>query len=141
MAYEESLKSISLDADSSIGIYTGPPGLPGSLSPNSAKQFHVVKVSGSGTAGLCTLASNEIPCGVLQNKPQNVGDAATVAISGVSMCELGGTVAAGAGVKVDATGRFVTWVGGTDAVTLLKGVAIYAGAIGQLAPVLLQING
>lgn len=141
MAYEESLKSISLDADSSIGIYTGPPGLPGSTSPNNGKQFRFIKVTGAGIAGLCTTASHEIPAGVLQNKPQGVGDAATMAISGVSMMECGGDITAGIPVKVDNTGRPVPWVGGTDDDDLRKGIAIYAGAVGNLIPVLLQING
>lgn len=141
MAYEESLKSITLEADSSIGIYTGVPGMPGSLSPNAAKQFRFVKVVSANRAGLCSTASNEIACGVLQNKPQQVGDAATVAISGVSMVECGGTIAAAAGVKIDNTGRPVTWIGGTDDLDLLKGVALLGGAISNLIPVLLKVNG
>lgn len=140
MAFEESLKSISLEADSSIGFYTGPPGMPGSTSPNSGKQFYFVKVTGAITAGLCSTASHEISIGVLQNKPQTVGDAAAIAISGVSMVELGGTVAAGVGVKIDSTGRAVTWVAGTDDLDLCMGVTLLAGAIGQLSAVLLQVN-
>lgn len=141
MAYEESLKSISLEADSSIGIYTGVPGQPGSTSPNNGKQFRFVKVTGANTAGICSTASNEIACGVLQNKPQQVGSAATVAISGVSMMEAGALINAAAGVKIDNTGRPVPWVGGTDDVDLRKGVALLAaGAAGDLIPVLLQVN-
>lgn len=140
MAYEEALKNITLEADSSIGIYTGVPGLPGSLSPNAGKQFRFVKVVSSGTVGLCSTASHEIPIGVMQNKPQNVGDATTVGISGISMVEAGGTIAAGAGVKVDSTGRPVTWVGGTDDQDLRVGVAILGGAVGQLISVLLLIK-
>lgn len=141
MAYEESLKTISLEADSSIGIYTGVPGQPGSASPNGGKQFHFVKVVSANTAGLATTASHEIPCGVLQNKPQNVGDAATIAISGVSMMEAGAAITAAAGVKVDSTGRPVPWVGGTDDLDLLMGVALLAaGAASNLIPVLLQVN-
>jgi hypothetical protein len=141
MAFEESLKSISLEADSSIGFYTGPPGMPGSTSPNSGKQFYFVKVTGAITAGLCTTASHEISIGVLQNKPQTVGDAAAIAISGVSMVEAGGTITAGEGVKIDNTGRPVAWVGGTDDLDLLVGVALLAGAVGQLIAVLLKVNG
>lgn len=140
MAFEEALKSITLEADSTIGIYTGVPGMPGSLSPNSAKQFRYVKVTASKTVGLAVTTAHETPIGVLQNKPQNVGDAATVAISGVSIVEAGGTIAAGAGVKVDSTGRPVTWVGGTDADSLKVGVAILGGAVGQLISVLLLIK-
>ena len=52
MSYEESLRSVSFDADASIGIYTGPPGLPGSPSPHGAKQYHFVKVTGANQVGL-----------------------------------------------------------------------------------------
>lgn len=132
MSYDESLRSITLDADVSIGIFTGVPGLPGSLTPNSGKQFRWVKVTGPHIAGLCAAAANEIPLGVLQNKPQQVGDASTVGFTGVSFMEAGGTVTAGDGLKLDNTARPVRWVGGTDSRDLLVGVAITSAAVGQL---------
>lgn len=137
MAYEESLRSVSLDADSSIGIYTGPPGLPGSLSPNSGKQFRWLKVTGAGQVGLSTGESTENTIGVLQNKPQAVNDSSTVGIRGISMAECGGTVTAGDSLKVDSTSRIITGTYGTD---IIVGVAILAGAVGQLIPVLIQAN-
>lgn len=140
MAYEESLRSFSMDADSSVGIYTGPPGLPGSLSPNSGKQYHFVKFTAAGTVGLSSAAAHEIQAGVLQNKPQNVGDASTVGFSGISMVELGATVAAAVGVKADSTGRPITWVVGTDDVDLLVGVAVLGGDVGDLVPMQLLIR-
>lgn len=141
MAYEESLRNFSMEADSSIGIYTGPPGLPGSLSPNNAKQYRFVKFVSAGTVGLCSTASHEIAVGVLQNKPQNVGDAASVGFSGITMVELGATVAAAVGVKIDNTGRPVTWVGGTDDLDLLAGVTVLGGDVSDLVPMLLMVNG
>lgn len=131
MAYEETLRSITLLADSSIGIYTGPPGLPGSLSPNSAKQFCWVKVTGAGTVGLCSTGATEQAIGVLQNKPQGVNDAAAVGVRGISMMEAGGTVAAGDSLKLDTTSRVVTGVYGTDNI---RAVAILGAAVGQLIP-------
>jgi len=139
MAYEETLKSVSLDADSSIAIYTGISGQPGAASPNSGKQFHWVKVTGAHQVGLAVAAANEIVAGVLQNKPQVVGEAATVAIFGISMCEAGGTVAAGAGAKVDNTGRVVTWVAGTDDPDLRVGTFIGSAAVGELVPVQIRL--
>lgn len=137
MAYEESLRSITLDADASIGIFTGPPGIPGSLVPNSAKQFRWIKVTGAGTVGLCSTGATENTIGVLQNKPQAVGDAATVGFSGVSMVECGGTVTAGDSLKLDTTSRVITGTHGTDQI---KAVAILSGAVGQLIPALIQAN-
>lgn len=138
MAYEETLRAVTLEADASIGIYTGVPGMPGSLSPNSGKQFRFVKVTGMGSAdarvGLCTAAANEISVGVLQNKPQQVGSDAAVAFGGISMVESGGAVAVGP-VKIDATARAITGVEGTDKIV---GVALKsATAAGQLIPVML----
>lgn len=139
MAYEESLRSISLDADATLALYTGVPGLPGSASPNSGNQFRFVKITGAHQVGLSSAATNEISIGVVQNKPQVTGQAATVAIHGVSMVQAGGTVAAGNPVKVDATGRAVAATPGTDN-ALYVGVAIGSAAVGQLVPVLLQIS-
>lgn len=139
MAYEESLRSISLDADATLAVYTGPPGVIGSASPNSGNQFRFVKVTGAHAVGLCSTASNEIPMGVVQNKPQVTGQSATVAIHGVSMVQAGGTIAAGNPIKVDTTGRGVAATPGTDA-ALYVGVAIGSAAIGQLVPVLLLIS-
>ena len=76
MAYEESLRSITLNADSSLGIYTGVPGQPGSPDPHGGKQYHFVKVTGVHQVGLADATAAVV--GVLQNKPQGTGQAATV---------------------------------------------------------------
>lgn len=107
MSYEEALRSVSLNADSSIGIVTGPPGLPGSATPNSGKQYCALKVTGKNQVGLA-VAANDNVIGIQQNKPQYAGDATTVAISGISRARGGGVVNAGDEVVPDATGRFVT---------------------------------
>lgn len=134
MAYEEGLRSITLKADSSIGIYTGMPGTPGSTDPNYGKQYCFVKVTGEQTAGLA-VAEEGPAIGVLQNKPQGVGHAATVGIRGVSLVMAGDMVTAGQQVSPqESTGRAVTLVGGKLAV----GTALTSGADGELISVLLS---
>lgn len=104
MAYEESLRSITLNADSSLAVYTGVPGQPGSADPNGGKQYHFVKVTGAHTVGVAD-ADDTVVMGVLQNKPQYTGNAATVAIRGVSKVVAGKSIAAGAVVYSDANGK------------------------------------
>lgn len=138
--YEETLRSVTHEADASIGIFTGPPGMPGSLAPNAGKQFRFVKVTGMGSqdvrVGLCDTTAGELPYGVLQNKPQQVGDAATVGFDGISMVEAGGAVAIGP-VTVDATGRIVTATTGDP----VLGVALRAAtAATHLVPVALWVR-
>lgn len=138
MAYDEGLRSITLLADSTIGIYTGPPAMPGSLVPNGGKQFCFVKVvAGVQTVGLSTNATNEITAGVLQNKPQAVGEAATVAIAGVSLVVAGATFTGGEAVKSTSTGTAAVATAGTDVVI---GQALTAGVAGDLISVLLKLK-
>jgi hypothetical protein len=133
MSYEESLRSISLDADASIGVYTGVPGMPGSADPNAGKQYRFVKVTGAHAVGLATAATDAI-VGVLQNKPQSTGMAATVGISGVTNVVAGGNITAGAKVAPDANGAAV--------VDATNGRCIALGAtttVGALVPVLIRL--
>lgn len=137
MAYEESLHSITLDADSSIGVFTGVAGLPGSPSNNSGLQYRFVKITGEHTAGLATANTDNV-VGVLQNKPQAAGDAATVGVWGISKVECAAAVTAGAAVYSDTVGR-CTSTGGTGAIVL--GYAIHStAAAGQLCTVLLRLK-
>jgi hypothetical protein len=134
MAYEETLRAITLDADASIGIYTGPPGVVGSAAPNYGKQYSFVTVTGSHTAGLASAAGDAV--GVLQNKPQGVGNGATVAVAGISMVFAGsGGLTAGSEVEADANGHAVAKTAGIG-----LGVAIEGAAAGELCPVLLRMN-
>ena len=121
MAYEENLRSISYDADASIGIYTGVPGQPGSAVPNGAKQYHALKITGKNQVGLCT--TNADLHSVLQNKPQRPGQAATCGYEGVTNCVAGAAVAAGDLVGPNAQGAFVPTANGK-----LRAVTIAAGA-------------
>lgn len=137
MAYTEAIRTISLDADSTIGVFTGPPGYPGSADPNNGKQYCFVKVTGKHQAGLSINATNEQTIGILQNKPQHTGEAATVAISGVSLIQLGATLADGIAVKSNASGNAVAATLGTDVVL---GILTIGGASGSLGSVLLRVN-
>lgn len=130
MSYEERVVSISLDADSSIGIYTGVPGQPGSASPNGGKQYYFLKLTGARTVGLCT-AATDLVVGILQNKPQQAGAAATVGVSGVSNVVASAAISAGALVAPTANGDAVT-----DAVNGRWLALEAASGAGELIPVL-----
>lgn len=139
MAFEEGLRSISLNADDTLAVYTSVPGQPGSADPNGGKQYHFVKVTGTTQVGLADATANDIVVGVLQNKPQYEGQSATVAIRGVSKVQAGGNVNAGQAVKVKNTGEAVAATLPTDA-ALVVGVALTSGADGQIISVLLSVN-
>ena len=129
MSYEETLVSITLDADASVGVFTGVAGLRGAPTNPSALQYRFVKVTGEHQAGLVTGAA-DVAVGVLQNKPQAPGDAATVGVQGISNVE-----AAGATVTSDAVGR------ATPGAANVKGIALHsAAAAGELIPVLLRLS-
>lgn len=130
MSYEESLRSVSFDADASIGIYTGPPGLPGSPSPHGAKQYHFVKVTGANQVGLAGATDRVI--GVLQNKPQQAGAAATVGIRGISNVVAGEAIDAGEEVGPNVSGAAAVAAAGAGI-----GIALQDAASGSLVPVLL----
>jgi len=133
MAFEESLRNISLAADATLAGYTGVPGLPGSASPNSGKQYCFVKVTGESTVGLAD-ADDGLVIGVMQNKPQVTGQAATVAIRGVSFVVAGDTITAGEQVSPEnTTGRAIPLTAGHT----LAGTALTGGADGELISVLL----
>ena len=104
MAYEESLRSITLDADASLATVTGVPGQPGSANPHGGKQYHFVKVTGVHQVGIADGDDTNV-IGVLQNKPQYSGNAATVGLRGVSKVVGAGAVTAGDAVYSDADGK------------------------------------
>lgn len=137
MALAQNLESITLLADSSIGIYTGVPGRPGSPDPHYAKQYCFVKVTGAHTAGLAVTKATDRVVGVLQNKPQGTGHAATVAIHGISQVQSGEDIAAGDPIAFDTAGRAITYTGSGDQ---LVGIALDACAgANQLVTVLLKL--
>jgi hypothetical protein len=139
MAGSEILRSISLVADSSVASATGVPGQTTSGSDNAGKMYRFVKVTGRRTCGLADTTANEVVIGVLTNKPQVTGAACTVAVAGVCLVEAGGTISAGAAVKVSSVGKAVAATLSADA-ALVVGVALEAGVSGKLVSVLLQVG-
>lgn len=135
MSYEESLRSISLDADDTLAVYTGVSGTPGAPTLNYGKQYRFVKVTGRHQVGIAA-DTDTVVVGVLQNKPQVEGQAATVGFHGVSNVMLGGAVTAGDALTVKADGTAVK-SGGTGTVVA---IALADGSSGSLAPALLRCN-
>jgi len=135
--YDESIRTITLDAHADLAVWTSVPGQPGSTHPNWGHQYCFVFVSGAHEADLCH-HDTAYPIGVLQNKPQVTGAACTVAIRGVSLCQAGDTITAGQAIVVDAgdTGRAVP-INTASAGTVVVGIAVGGAAVGQLVPVLL----
>lgn len=137
MAFEENLRSLSLNADASLAVYTGVPGIPGSPAVNYGKQYTFVRVTGTNQVGLATDKVAQTTVGVLQNKPQVTGQAATVGYHGVSNVMAGAAVVAGNNITFDATGRGVPATG-TDVVV---GVALGAATgVNTLFPCLLRVS-
>src|SRR4051812_17837649 len=139
MSYDETLKSVSLDADSSLAGYTGISGQPGAADPNYGKAlFRFVKLTAAHTVGRAA-ANTDVVIGVCQNKPQVVGQAATVAIFGITNVIAGAAVPAMSKVTADSQGRGIVdpATGGSKT----YGIAIEAAAgAGHLFPVLLRLN-
>lgn len=138
MSYEESLRSVSLDADASLAGYTGVPGVTGSADPNYGKQYRFVKVTGAHQVGLVD-DPTDLAIGVMQNKPQVTGQAATVAIRGISNVMSGDEIEAGDEVTSDDEGRAIPLPDTGD--PLVYGIALAAASDeNQLVPVLLRVN-
>jgi len=135
-AYDESVRKITLQADASLAVYTGPPGVPGSLDPNYGHQFQLVKLTGDHQVGLCTAITDAV-IGVLQNKPQKIGEAATVAIGGVTLIQAGAALTFGQLVDTSTTGLAILHTTGTIVGTVIRGGG---GTTGALVPVLLKLG-
>lgn len=113
MAYEESLRSISLDADSSLAGHTGVPNQPGSAVPNFGNAlYRFCKITGSHQVGRAGSGDAAEVVGVVQNKPQVVGQAATVGIRGVTNLLAGGKIEPGDHIGADDQGRAVKTTAG-----------------------------
>lgn len=138
MAYEESLRAVSLKADASLATATGVPGTTGAADPNYGNQYAFVKVTGVGQVGLATTKASDRAVGVMVSKPQVTGAAATVAIRGFCKVRCGAAVTAGAAVTCDASGRAITGVPGTDQI---YGMAVTTTtAANQIVVVALQVG-
>ena len=73
------------------------------LHPHGGKQYHFVKVTGVHQVGIAD--ADDAVIGVLQNKPQVTGQAATVGIRGVSKVVSDAAITAGDLIKVSADGQ------------------------------------
>jgi len=135
MAYDETLRSVSLDGDASLAVWTGVPGQPGSAaSPNhGGKQYHFVRVTGNGIVGVANATSDDV-VGVVQNKVQMVGQAATVAYLGISRVIAAKALAAGTKVTVASDGKATSGGAGPVVGIVITGTA----AGGEVASVLLK---
>lgn len=112
--------------------------LPGAIAAEdlSSHQFRFVKVTGENAVSKCTVAG-EIVDGVLENKPRVVGDPAIVSGEGITKVELGASVAAGALVMTDASGRAITAAG----FGFVCGRVMKAGTTGERVPLKLVPQG
>lgn len=120
MAYEEKVKSISLEANGD----------------QSGNQYKFVKLGASGVA-LNTTSGGQCT-GVLQNKPTS-GQIGEVAVGGVAMVMAGAAVARGADVMSDTAGLAITATG-TGA--YIQGEAMEAAAAANdVIAVLLKKSG
>jgi len=137
-SYDESLRSITLNADATLAKVTGAPGLPGSATGANVagNQYRAVVVTGAKQAGLAN-ANNGLVVGILQNKPQTAGNASTIGFSGVTKLMTATNVNAGQVVYCDANGK-----GSNSNATGVKlGVALETSTTaGSLVPVLLQLS-
>lgn len=87
MALDRNLQIISIPASGDLSSY----------------QFHIVAIDSDGRVALPSGSVGAV-IGVLQNKPAGTSHPAAVAISGVSRCYAGGSIASGDLVKSDAAG-------------------------------------
>lgn len=134
MAYEESLRSITLTSDNTLAVRTGVSNAPGSPVDNAGNQYRFVTLKGEHLVGRAAAA--DVALGVLQNKPQVPSEAATVGIRGVSKVRVAGPIVAGRGVAVSADGR------GTDAAPAgAPGIALSSATeADELISVLLRLG-
>lgn len=80
----------------------------------SAKQYHAVKHASTADVIVAMTATTEVIAGVLMDAPDASGEAATVARLGVVTVVAGtGTLARGAQIQFDSTGRAIAASGKT----------------------------
>ena len=115
-----------------VGAVSSPPGrltLQAGEDLSSA-QFHAVTLESDGQVDLYD-AITDVPFGVLQNKPDAAGKGAEIVYSGRTKVAYGATVAAGAQISFNSSGKAVTFVKDTNTTTFSAGQAILGGASGE----------
>ncbi len=120
MTYEENLTNVSREAGGDL----------------SGDQFRFVLIAGDGQVDVNTSAGGAVS-GVLQNKPGAAGDAATVAIAGVSKVIAGGTIDEGDLIQSDGSGDAIA----ASTADYVVGIAMTPAADTELCSVQLQIPG
>lgn len=120
MARETNLVTVSMKAAADLSSY----------------QYHFVKVSAAHTVAACS-TDGELPLGVLQDDPDEAGQAACVAVSGVTKVVLGETVTAGEECKVASDAEAIGADTGTTAGDHVVGIFLEAGDAGEIVPLLL----
>ena len=96
-----------------------------------------MQITAASTVGLADASVTDAVIGVMQNKPQYTGSAATVAIAGVSKVEAGATIVGGNPISVKADGTAIVALTGKPVV----GYALTGGADGEIISVLLSGPG
>lgn len=79
----------------------------------SAKQYYFVKQTAEDTVNVCT-ALTDVPCGILQNKPDAANKAALVLVIGKSPYVGGASMSVGDLIKTDTSSRGITMTPGTN---------------------------
>jgi hypothetical protein len=102
----------------------------------SSKQYHFVKMSGNNTVTVCA-AITDLPIGVLQNTPTS-GQAAEVALFGITKVKADGTLAAGNIIGTSADGQADAIAAGTDTTVYTMGIALNAAAAGDVVEMFLN---
>jgi len=118
----------------------------------STKQFYFVKLDSSGNVVLCDTAGEQA-LGVLQNNPAGAGRECAIAVGGVTKVIASATIAVGALIATDASGKAKAAVKGTANTadtgaaadplvgSFVLGQAESDGANGALMSVLLRSMG
>lgn len=116
MAYQQNLELITRPANADL----------------SAGQYFLVKISNSsGTGRVAFAGAGERAIGVLQNKPDAAGKAASVAVGQVVKVSAGGSITAGNEVTPDSSGEAVV-AGSGD---IVFGVALNSAVDGDIVEI------
>jgi len=111
MAYEESLVCVTLESSGDLSDY----------------QYRLVKVATDGQVELCSAAAQAV--GVLQNKPGDEGQAASVAVAGITKLVAASGVSAGDVLESAANGVATTLSSGKALAVALEDAPDASGII------------
>lgn len=142
MAQEEGLRNLTFVAGTGVGVYSGVPGKPGSVSPHPA-QYRAVKGGSAAKEVVLADAADSAPIsivGVVGNTPQGVGHPVTVGVAGISPVLVGtGGVSAWDPLKIEDGGAFVTATLPGDAAAVVA-IAQQDGVEDEVIPALLKLG-